>query len=171
MLAHRSILAIRAPGIFRTAYGSATIAKTLSLDVGSTATVWRLLRWCYTGDYPYDLPPNWPWADPEGVTRHTKVYSLAAELKIENLKALVAAKFSEWWADSVHWHRRKFCFALKDIYGITNIREDVEDPLRKAVLETAWRKHDDLLLEPVYREIMWEVEGFAAELAWKYLRK
>ena len=170
LLAHRCILAFRAPHILANA--SATSPSTLLIDhAHSTATVWRVLRWCYTGDYPYELPSDHSWADPEGVMRHTKVYFLANELKIKDLKALVAAKFCEWWADSVHWHRRKFCCALKDIYAATEFQESSEDVLRKAVLETAWRKHDDLLLEPVYREIMWEVEGFAAELAWKYLRK
>lgn len=54
-----------------------------------------------------------------------------------------------------------------EIYAKT----DKANLLRTAVLETAWSRHDDLLFEPVYRKVMWEVEGYAAELAWGYLRK
>lgn len=97
--AHTCILTLRAPGIFQN-HGA---GPTLTIP-HPTAVVWRVLQWCYTGDYPYCLPPDSSWLDTEGVERDIDVFWLANELEIQDLQVLAAGRFREWWEDNAHWH-------------------------------------------------------------------
>ncbi|KAF8541479.1 BTB/POZ protein [Trichophaea hybrida] len=119
---HQNLLKIRTPFFANaTKPGGFSEANdnTVTIEEHSAHSVWRLLKYCYTGDYPEasnelalgeeDDPSN---------MKHLRVYTLADMLDVPGLKA-IAAKNIETGL-STNWSAAEFPKIVSEVYSTTN---------------------------------------------------
>lgn len=140
--------------------------NTVSILHHSAATVWRFLSWCYSGDYPQILPDQIPQHKAhEGVQIHMRVSLLADYLGVDELKTVALDRCRYELANN--WKADVFLEAVRDVFPSTGRCND--DTLRRVILTFGGMNHATLKTVPGYRDVLDQVEGFAAELAWGYI--
>ena len=165
--AHQCILGLStdyfAAGSTMRSPGSDT--NTVSLSHYSAASVWRFLSWCYSGDYPRILPAEISHHEAhQGVEIHTRVYLLAAYLGVDELKTLASDRCRDELTNN--WNIKVFLKTVRDVFPSIGGNDDT---LRRIILTVGAVNHATLKTVPEYRDVLDQVEGFAAELAWGYI--
>jgi len=124
----------------------------------SAHTVWRMLTYCYTGDYT-DAAKDGLGKDDPGDLMHFYVYSLAKMLNIPSLKTLATYKLKAIFANARDF--RNFPDTVRKIYSETD-SQDLE--LRRILIDVARKHLKELMYVSGFRDTLCEFGEFSGKI-------
>ncbi|KAF8251773.1 POZ domain-containing protein [Wilcoxina mikolae CBS 423.85] len=113
----------------------------------SVEVVRSFLKYCYTGDY-------------EGKDiSHVQVHALADMLDVPNLKLIATEKLKSQLED--HWVAVNFTDIVKDVYSVTNTRDE---GIRNLLVTSAEKHIDELRMLQEFEDVLYEIGEFSGAL-------
>jgi hypothetical protein len=161
--------------------------NVVTIQEHSAHSVWRFLKYCYTGDYPEvsnELAlgegvfvlmfkiPNWYVSDSPKIEddpeylRHPRVHALADMLDVPGLKTVTADKMQTRF--STNWVTAEFPKIVSEVYSTTNS----QDKTARDVLTKAARNHFmELSSDDDFKALLRELGEFSGGLVMDLLSR
>ncbi|KAF8541483.1 BTB/POZ protein [Trichophaea hybrida] len=159
--AHQNILKLRTSFFEKATSEESGFAEskdnTVTIEDHSTHAVWRILRYCYTGDYS-DESSNLALGEEDdlGALKHCRVHALADMLEIPPLKAIAAKKLETKLTSN--WVTADFPGIVKEVYSTTNTRDH---EVRNVLIRSTKTHLNELLPIQEFKDVMFEFGEFS----------
>ncbi|KAF8251766.1 hypothetical protein K440DRAFT_612039 [Wilcoxina mikolae CBS 423.85] len=160
---HQNLLKIRTPFFANaTKPGGFSEAKdnTVAIKEHSAHSVWRFLKYCYTGDYPEESnelalgEENDP-----GNMKHLRVYALADMLDVPGLKAIAASHIETSLSNS--WSAAEFPKIVTEVYSTTSTQDKV---MRNVLIKAGRTNLRELSKNVEFKKLLVECGDFSGGL-------
>ena len=173
---NKCILSLHTNFFDKTDASSGDNTSTFEIQGHSAIAVWRVLSWCYTGDYPSPdeqsdgfSPLCLDEIDVEDWEVHMKVSYVADYLGIDDLKPVAASRFYHHWytPPRAKWGEEKL---LNFLESVTDVFKNTlsDDMMRFHIAALLFERHKELKEMPEYAKVLDEVDGLSSALLLTY---
>jgi len=137
-----------------------SIDSTVVIEEHSVHAVWRMLTYCYTGEYENTkMKKDSPEEDDSGALKHVRVYALADMLNIPELKTIAMQKLETFFKSN--WDAKSFPGTVREAYLATAPRDT---RLRRVLVDVARKHLLDLADSEDFRNTLYDFGEFSGEI-------